>query len=213
MTAVMKTEKLLVSFDSSSDVARGLQARHETFSFVSEAVSHLQQNHIIALPSDTLYGLFTPFFTGDLLRLHEFKGRSLDHPFLVLLPENYDLSRLVDLHALSAGAKAKIDELWPGRFSFVVKKNPSLSYPPGDTIGLRTPKFEDNPFFYRVLEAFGEPLAGPSLNLHGQKPLDDPRQMERDFPEAERIFFDRSFEPSSASEIWNLTSEPFEKLR
>ena len=189
-----------------------LQAAQAAFP-VTEAIWHLKQNHIIALPSDTLYGLFTPLFGGDLRRLHEMKGRSYDHPFLVILPEKYDIGTLADLSSMSREAVAKMKELWPGRFSLVMKKNPSLQYPPGDTIGLRVVKFEDNPFFYRVLEAFGEPLVGPSLNLHGQTPLDDPALMERDFAGVDRIFFDRSFEPSGPSEIWDLTHEPFGRLR
>ena len=206
-------DSFLIEFDSSSPgFFENLTLHKKTL--LHEVVDLFCKDAIVGLPSDTLYGLFTPLFTGDLERLHAIKGRSLDHPFLVVLPENYDLHTLVDFNSMPEDVPRQIERLWPGRRSLVMKKKASLKYPPEETIALRVPDRKDNPFFYAILHQFGRPLVAPSLNLHGRQPLDDPAEMKRDFSgKVDKIFFDRAFEPSGASEIWDLTGTAPRRLR
>lgn len=181
---------------------------------VQAAVSCLKSNGVIIMPSDTLYGFFCAFTTAGVAKLIELKKRPPEKPFLLVIPENYPLDSLIDFSALTARAKEKIRGLWPGKNTLVLPKNKALEYPPGESIALRTPLKADNPFFYEVLKEFNAPLLAPSLNLHGFPPMQEKEKIMSEFSEhVDAIFFDESFLTKAPSNIWDLTAEPFSKLR
>jgi len=185
---------------------------------LDKAVDALASGKIIAMPSDTLYGLFGCYQKKQIQNLHLLKKRPLDKPFLLTFPETLTLNSFVDFgdtglqpyHDLTN----KISELWPGRNSIVFRKNPLLEYPPGPTIAIRKPSEKDNIFFYNVLKKLNEPLLAPSLNLHGDQPLDQLDDIVNTFGESvDLIFFDPAFKPSNPSQLWDLTKKPYIRLR
>ncbi|MES0490965.1 MAG: Sua5/YciO/YrdC/YwlC family protein, partial [Leptospirales bacterium] len=158
--------------------------RSELINKASIAAARLKQKKIIALSTDTIYGLAGIFEPSVIARIHKVKKRDLAKPFILALPENENFLQFIDESKPDAQRlyfiKQKVDQGWPGKISFIFAKNPNLPYPPGDTIGLRIPKKEDNLFFYTVLQQTG-PLVIPSLNKAGSEPLFELKQIEETF--------------------------------
>jgi L-threonylcarbamoyladenylate synthase len=135
---------------------------------IAEAIRHLKEGHIIALPTDTVYGLACNAFSEESIdRLYRLKQR----PFSIALP--------VLLHGFEAIEKyvmefppvmQRIAEAYmPGPISLVLKKKklfPSNLNSGLNTIAIRVPAHENS---LEVLRHLDFPLAVPSANLHQQK--------------------------------------------
>lgn len=172
------------------------------------------------MPSDTIYGLFTvykpdePMGGPQTAALHKIKGRPLENPFLLVLPEKYPIERLADMERVAAGTIARLKKEWPGRLTAILPKKKSLQYPIFITIAIRKPARQDNPFFYEVINRLGEPLLAPSLNLHAQPPLERLSEMVEQFSnQLDAIFFDDDFQPGSPSQLWDFTQEDERQIR
>jgi len=184
---------------------------------IAKAAKSLLNDGIVVMPSDTIYGVFAGYCEKQIERLHLLKKRPVDKPFLLVFPEEYPLEEFVDMKALDViGSQAidKISELWPGRNTIVLPKNPALKYPTGNTIAIRKPLKNDNVFFYETLNKYNKPLLAPSLNIHGSQPLVMLDEIKSIFSEiVDLIFYDQVFVPGLPSQIWDLTKKPVVRLR
>lgn len=181
---------------------------------VSRAVNSLKNKGVVAMPSDTIYGLFSRFQFAQINRIHQIKKRDKSKPFLIVIPELYPLNKLVDEEFLSAELKNKLAEFWPGRYTLLLKKKADLEYPPGDKIAIRIPERNDNVFFYDVLKGLNEPLVAPSLNIHGEEPLSNLHEILSVFGESiDAVFFNEAFKPQGPSHIVDLTVNPYRQSR
>lgn len=134
---------------------------------VNRAVDALRNGDLVAVPTETVYGLAADATDPDAVRrIFEIKGRPADHPLIVHLSDPDDLLRW----APDAGPVARrlADAVWPGPFTMIVPRSPDL--PPTvtggrDTVGLRVPA---HPLTREVIRRLGAPIAAPSANLFGR---------------------------------------------
>jgi L-threonylcarbamoyladenylate synthase len=129
----------------------------------------LAAGRVVALPTDTIYGLAADaFHTGAADRLFTIKQRprELELPVLVA-----DVDQARSLSAgFTAGAEILVREFWPGPLTLVLPRRPELDADLGSdeaTIGIRCP---DHPVPRSLCRVAG-PLATTSANLHGSPPL------------------------------------------
>jgi len=120
---------------------------------------------IIALPTDTVYGIAASARNAAAIdRLFKVKEREISKSIAVLLG---DVSQATII-AKNFSHKAEIlaEKFWPGGLTIIVSKKTDL--PPNissnDKIGLRIP---DHPFVRELIRKTG-PLATTSANLSGQ---------------------------------------------
>ncbi len=132
----------------------------------SDAVAALRAGGLVALPTETVYGL-----AGDardpaaVARIFAAKGRPAHHPVIVHLPGTDSLDRWA--LAVPTWARALAEALWPGPLTLVVARAPGvLDVVTGGqpTVGLRAPA---HPLTQEVLRQFGGGLAAPSANRYG----------------------------------------------
>ena len=182
--------------------------------WLSVAVENLKADQVIAFPTDSIYGLLIKYTSENAQKLHMIRNRPLDKPFIVLVSSSFNRKTLINENKLHACADAYIEEYWPGKISMVLPKNESLKYPLGDTIAVRTPKKEDNPFLVRLLDAIGFPVLAPSANISGENALDNAEDIKKVFEnKIEAVFSLPDYKSSEASAIWDLTRFPFRQLR
>jgi L-threonylcarbamoyladenylate synthase len=135
---------------------------------VSAAVDALRGGDIIALPTDTVYGLAAdPWHSGASDRLFRVKRRPRNVE-LVLFVSGIDQALDVS-ESVPASALRLMQQLWPGGLTVVLPRRPGIEADLGEddaTIGLRCPA---HPVPLAVAERFG-PFATTSANLHGQPP-------------------------------------------
>lgn len=132
------------------------------------AVQCLRSGGIIAIPTDTVYGLGAdPFNASAVQKLYTFKGRPDGKPIPLIL------SSVEDIHSVAQNLPEFFfhltDRFWPGGLTIVVESKDLLSVltAGGNTVGVRIP---DNPLLLQILQAFGGPMAITSANVSGEPP-------------------------------------------
>lgn len=134
-----------------------------------EAASAVRRGELVALPTDTVYGIGADAFNrkavGDLLRARG-RGRHMPSPVLVGSPD-----ALPDLvTAFSDQAWQLVRAFWPGGLTLVARHPPSLQC--GDAHGTVAVRMPAHPVALDLLTETG-PMAVSSANLTGQSSPQD----------------------------------------
>lgn len=135
---------------------------------IEEAAAILARGGLVALPTETVYGLGADATNGEAVaRVFAAKGRPSFNPLIAHVPECEAAQR----HGVFSDAALRLaEEFWPGPLTLVVPRRPecavSLLATAGlDTIALRAPA---HPAAQTVLRRLGVPLAAPSANRSGR---------------------------------------------
>ena len=134
------------------------------------AVELLRQGEVVALPTETVYGLAADALDPiAVAKIFEAKGRPRFDPLIVHLPDRDWLERVVQIPKRDRPLIAKLAEkFWPGPFTIVLPKReavPEIVTAGLDTVAIR---ISAHPVFAEVARAFGKPLAAPSANRFGR---------------------------------------------
>lgn len=145
-----------------------------------EALSLLQAGEIVAIPTDTVYGLAADMRRRDVIaKLFHLKRRSPRQPFLALVPSLGALSEF--MYEEPPGLASLAHAFWPGALTLVipVEANKILGEVRNhqDSMGFRMP---DHPMALELLEAFGT-FVCTSANLSGQPPAVSAEDVEHSF--------------------------------
>ena len=122
-----------------------------------EAVKTLKSGGIIAIPTDTVYGLGADPFNADAVqRLYTVKGRPDGKPIPLVLGSVDDVYRVAQ--NLPDYFFHLTDRFWPGGLTIIVEAKDLLPIltAGGNTVGVRIP---DNPLLLKILKTFGGPAA------------------------------------------------------
>ena len=130
------------------------------------AVTTLRAGGVVALPTDTVYGIAVALDAADgIERLFQVKRRPLDKGIVLLLE---DEAQAESIGVIGPAAAALTAELWPGGLTVVVPQRQNAAFPAvltagAATIGLRVP---DHPT-PRILAQGVGPLPTTSANVSG----------------------------------------------
>ncbi|HRJ08744.1 MAG TPA: L-threonylcarbamoyladenylate synthase [Prosthecobacter sp.] len=136
---------------------------------VDQAVKLLQSGEVVALPTETVYGLAADALNpAAVAKIFEAKERPAFDPLIVHLPDKKHLDTVVEVPPeVQKLVIQLIERFWPGPLTLVLPKKPCV---PGlVTAGLPSVavRVSANPIFKRVAQALGRPLAAPSANRFG----------------------------------------------
>ncbi|CAG0896329.1 unnamed protein product [Cyprideis torosa] len=144
---------------------RGGPTSRETV--VHLAAKLLFDGRVIALPTDTIYGLAALVQNPSALKtLYQIKGRDFSKPVAICVPTIASIHRWAEVTV----PNSCLERLLPGPFTLVFERtlelNPDLN-PQTSLIGIRIPDF---PFIQDVTTLCGEesPVALTSANLSGE---------------------------------------------
>lgn len=133
---------------------------------VEQAIALLHSGGLVAIPTETVYGLAADAENElAVRRIFAVKGRPSSHPVIVHLPEPSALAGWA--RDVSAEARALAEAFWPGPLTLILRRGPrALDVVTGgqDTVGLRVP---DHPLTRELLRGFGGGVAAPSANRFG----------------------------------------------
>jgi L-threonylcarbamoyladenylate synthase len=134
---------------------------------LERAVQTLRRGGLVALPTETVYGLGADAQNElAVRRIFAAKGRPADHPLIVHLPGADALGDWA--REVPPEARLLADAFWPGPLSLVLLRTPRASDAVTggqDTVAVRVP---DHPLTREVLRAFGGGVAAPSANRFGR---------------------------------------------
>lgn len=142
----------------------------------TEAVAALRSGGIVAVPTDTVYGIAADMALPDAIeRLFAAKQRPPEKAVAVLLA---DASQAGVLGVLSPAAEVLADRFWPGGLTLVLPVRPEARLPRvlaggAPTIGVRVP---DHPA-PRALAAVLGPLPTTSANRSGEADARDAHEI------------------------------------
>lgn len=132
------------------------------------AVANALQNHkIIALPTDTVYGVGVMYGDlNDLQRLKNAKHRPETKPIPMMVSS---IEHMEQVAVVDERVKKIAEQFLPGALTLVLKVKDSVpkEYTNGlDTIAIRIP---DEPFILHVIDELNAPLLVTSANQSGAK--------------------------------------------
>src|SRR6476660_3506375 len=137
---------------------------------VAAAVELLRKGDIVALPTETVYGLAADALNPiAVAKIFEAKGRPRFDPLIVHLPDSGWLGKIADVEEPDRQLVTKLAaEFWPGPFTIVLPKQNVV--PEIVTAGLETVaiRISAHPVFAEIVRTFAKPLAAPSANRFGR---------------------------------------------
>ena len=134
---------------------------------VSSAAELLRAGEVVALPTETVYGLAANALDPKAVaKIFQVKGRPAHNPIIVHIASNAMARNCVRRWPPLAEQFAR--SFWPGPLTLVLPRAaiiPEIVTAGGATVGLRWPS---HPFMQAVIRECGFPLAAPSANLSNQ---------------------------------------------
>ena len=134
---------------------------------VARAAALLRQGALVAIPTETVYGLAADA-TSDMAvaKVFEAKGRPAFNPLIVHVPDLATAQRIARFDDM---ALRLAQAFWPGPLTLVLpladRAISKLVTAGGDSVAIRVP---DHPLARRVMETADRPLAAPSANPSGR---------------------------------------------
>lgn len=179
---------------------------------IERAVDVLLDGGVVAIPTDTVYGLAADASRPEAVRkLFQIKGRPGQKAIPLLIHSPKLLSSVAK--EVPAEAQALIEQFWPGPLTVILKKYPGSFElaAPGETVGVRMPH---HPIALAILAMIGRPLAVSSANLAGQEAARFADEIEQQFGERVDLIVDCGQVGQQAeSTIVDLSATPFKVLR
>ena len=133
---------------------------------IHSAAQALGAGHLIAFPTETVYGLGADATNPDAVkRIYEVKGRPSDHPLIVHIAAIDQMAQwAIDIPEF---AITLARDFWPGPMTLVLKRSAKAKdFITGgqETVALRVPA---HPIALSLLQEFKEGIAAPSANRFG----------------------------------------------
>jgi L-threonylcarbamoyladenylate synthase len=132
---------------------------------IREAVRVLRAGGLVALPTETVYGLGARALDERAVaRVFDAKRRPVHHPLIAHVLCESEAAELASVWPDAAAALASA--FWPGPLTIVVDRRPHVPAAiagGGDSIAVRVPS---HPVARAVIAALGEPVAAPSANRY-----------------------------------------------
>jgi len=147
-----------------------LDARTDLRKTVAAAVEILSRKELVALPTETVYGLAGDALEGEAVaKIFEAKQRPYFDPLIVHVENKKWLAKLTRPPERARPVlEMLMARFWPGPLTILFPKSdlvPDLVTAGLEQVAIRMPR---HPVFVEVLRAFGKPLAAPSANRFGR---------------------------------------------
>lgn len=143
-----------------------INAEEPDSSLVSYAAEQLKKGMILALPTDTFYGLAVdPYNLRAVDKIYEIKERNRHKP-LSLLIESVEQAELLAA-PLPDEFYLLAERFWPGPLTIIVRAAPRLPLKVTANSGNIALRFPENKIPQAIIRAAGVPVTATSANLSG----------------------------------------------
>ena len=162
-----------------------METRKYTMEETGQAASMLRKGGLVAVPTETVYGLAASAEDGVAVQMiYDLKNRDYDKPVSVLVTG----MEMVEKYCrnIPPVAYRLAERYWPGPLTMILEddeKVPDMVTAYTGTLGVRCP---DHPLTLAVIEQAGVPLAAPSANPSGGEPAKTAKEV--------LAYFDRKIE-------------------
>ena len=134
---------------------------------INLACELLKQGEVVAVPTETVYGLAGNSKNSDAIKkIFEAKGRPADNPLIVHIADMNMLNGIVNEVPEDAKILAKL--FWPGPLTIIMPKGKDVcneNCAGLNSVGIRMPS---HPIAHEIIKRSGLPFSAPSANLSGK---------------------------------------------
>ena len=177
-----------------------------------EAIQRLQQGEVVAIPTETVYGLAADARNEDALRqIYAIKERPASNPLIVHLASMVQVEDWASVFPPLAQKMARA--FWPGPFTLVLPAKPTVSSivrAGQPTVALRVPA---HPVALQLLQESGLALAAPSANKFTQLSPTSASHVEKGLGDAVAVLDGGSCEVGIESTIVRVQGDDWQLLR
>ena len=175
---------------------------------IEEAISWILDGKIVALATDTLYGLAVdPFNRAAVARLFAVKGRGADRAVPLIAADVRQIG--TQLGALPPVAARLAAHFWPGPLTLAIAAPAAL---PREVTGGRATiavRIPAAPIARAICAGCGNPITSTSANLSGRDATPDPDEVERTLGDRVDFLLDTGRSPGGApSTLVDVTTAP-----
>lgn len=156
---------------------------------ISETCEVLRTSGVIVFPTETVYGIGADLYNESAVkRIFSIKNRPLNKPLSAHIGSLNSISELVEyipdeFYVLS-------EKFLPGPLAIILKKSkivPNIVTAGLNTIGIRLPDFKPT---IDLINEYGFPLVGTSVNISSQMSLNDVNEIYNEFKGDIDLIFD-----------------------
>jgi L-threonylcarbamoyladenylate synthase len=144
---------------------------------IEEAATWIRDGGVIAIPTDTLYGLAAdPFNAAAVARVFEIKGR-LERALPLVAADVQQVTKHIG--PLNPLAARLAERFWPGPLTILLTAPAALARGVSagtDRVGVRVPA---DSITRAICAAVGRPITATSANISGESATSDPDIVER----------------------------------
>ena len=134
---------------------------------IARAAALLQQGEIVALPTETVYGIAADARNGAAVaKIFEAKGRPQDNPLIVHIAGVEMLPGLVS--EFPERARLLAAAFWPGPLTIIMPRGPEVAAECCAGLDMGGIRMPSHPVVQRLIAASGIAFAAPSANLSGK---------------------------------------------
>jgi L-threonylcarbamoyladenylate synthase len=175
---------------------------------IEEAAKWILDGGIVAIPTDTLYGLaVNPFSADAVARVFAAKGRDAERALPLIDADAEQAATL--LGRLSDVGQRLAERYWPGPLTLLVAAPPALApdvHGGTGKVGVRVPH---DAVARAICRQAGTPVTATSANVSGQRATADPADVERTLGTRIDLLIDTGPTPGGApSTIVDTTVTP-----
>ena len=143
---------------------------------VARAAATLRNGGVVAIPTDTLYGLAAdPWNAAAFARVFAVKGRPDDRALPLVAADVDQVKEWIG--ELNEAATRLVERFWPGPLTLVMRAPDAIAAEVtagGSTVGVRVPS---HAVTRALCAAFERPLTATSANISGQPATDNPNDV------------------------------------
>ena len=133
---------------------------------VAQVVNSLQSGDVVALPTDTFYGLAVdPVNLRAVDRIYELKTRARHKPLSLLIADVAQANELA--RDIDTTFDRLAERFWPGPLTLIVKAGSKLPLRVTANTGNVALRVPEAPLCRAIVSALGLPITATSANLHG----------------------------------------------
>ncbi|KAL1457751.1 hypothetical protein WDU94_007945 [Cyamophila willieti] len=126
------------------------------------AAQYLKKGCVVALPTDTLYGLACDCNNSKAINhLYQIKNRDSNKPLAICVSDITDIPKWADIHNISFDLLA---ELLPGPVTLLFNRSPHLNLELNPNVAKVAVRIPDHAFLRQLLKLMDFPLALTSAN-------------------------------------------------
>ncbi len=144
-----------------------LKKRTKITKSINIAVKEILQGNIIALPTETVYGLAADATNEEaVLKIYETKKRPFFDPLIVHIRSIKDIKKYAE--EVPPEVYKLAEKFSPGPITYILKKKkiiPDIVTSGLNTVAIRIPA---HPMFQKILAKCKVPIAAPSANMFGR---------------------------------------------